>query len=45
MLVNLKVSSLLYSRVFYRPENNVKGGHQGTELWRSLKAKMKYTNG
>ena len=32
MLATLKVSSLAYKYVLYRPENNAKGGPQGTEF-------------
>ena len=32
MFATLKVSSLAYKNVFYRPENNAKGGYQGTKL-------------
>ena len=32
MLATLKVSSLAYKYTFYRPENNAKGGPQGTEF-------------
>ena len=32
MLATLKVSSLTYKCVFYRPENNAKGGPQRTEF-------------
>ena len=39
------MSSLAYKCVFYRPENNAKGGPQGTEFLRSLNTKMKYNNG
>ena len=46
MLTILKGSSLAYQCIFYRPENNTKSGDaQGTEFWKSWKAKMKYTNG
>ena len=44
MLTTLKVSSLAYKCLFYRPENNAKGGHPGTEFWGSWNEKMKYTN-
>ena len=40
MLATLKVSSLAYKCVFYRPEINAKGGAQGTEFWRSLNVIM-----
>ena len=44
MLATLKVSSLAYKYAFYRPENNAKGGPQGTEFWRPLNAKIKSIN-
>ena len=44
MLTGLKVSSLPYKCVFYRPENNVNGGPEETEFRRSWYAKIDYTN-
>ena len=42
MLTALKVLSLVFKCVFYRPEQNAKGGPYGTEFWRSWNAKIKY---
>ena len=43
MLAGLKVSSLAYKCVFYRPELNTKRGHR--EILKLLNTEMKYTNG
>ena len=38
------MSSLACKCVFYIPEYNAKGGTQETKFWKSLNAKMKYTD-
>ena len=43
MLAGLKVSSLAYKCVFYRPELNTKRGPR--EILKLLNTEMKYTNG
>ena len=34
MLTGLKISSLAYKSVFYRPAHNARGRSYGTEFWR-----------
>lgn len=41
MLMRLKVSSLAYKFVFYKPEHNAKGGPQRIEFLKSRNAKVK----
>ena len=48
MLTGMKVSSLAYKCIFYRPEHDAKGrwgSGKGTEFLRSWNGKVKYTNG
>ena len=40
MLTGLKLSSLVRKYVFYRPEQNAKGGSHEIEFWRSANAEM-----
>ena len=44
MLTGLKVSSLAFKSVFYRPEHNLKIGTHGIEFSKPWNAEMKHTN-